>query len=68
MPTEIVSNIYLNYGLVGLVIIGFAILVVYVIRSSKEREDKLHAIINKLSDELPSIRETVERIERKILE
>nr|DAW87711.1 MAG TPA: holin family protein [Bacteriophage sp.] len=68
MPTEVISNIYLNYGLVGLVIIGFAILVVYVIRSSKEREDKLHAIINKLSDELPSIRETVERIERKILE
>lgn len=66
MSPDVISNIYLQYGIIGLVIIGFACLLVYSIKSSKEREDKLHAIIDKLADELPAIRESVERIERKI--
>lgn len=66
MPTEVISNIYLNFGLIGLVIISFFGLVIWVIKSSKEREDKLHSIIETLSGELPEIRTSLDRIERKI--
>lgn len=70
MPVEIISNVYLNFGLIGLVIISLAVLIVWVIKTSKEREDKLQSIIETLSEsistELPTLRKSVERIETKL--
>lgn len=64
MPVEVISNLYLNYGLIGLVVISLFVLIVWTIRKSEERETKLHAIIEKLSAELPEIRQSLLRIER----
>lgn len=70
MPVEIISNVYLNFGLIGLVIVSLAVLIVWVIKTSKEREDKLQRIIETLSEnistELPTLRKSVERIETKL--
>lgn len=66
MPVEVISNIYLNYGILGLIVIAFFVLLVWTIKSSKIREDKLYSIIDTLSAELPEMRGSLERIERKI--
>jgi len=66
MPIEVISNIYLNFGILGLIVIAFFVLVVWTIKNSKLREDKLYSIIDTLSAELPEMRGSLERIERKI--
>jgi type II secretory pathway component PulF len=66
MPTEVTSNVYANFGLFGLIVIAFFVLVFWVIRTSAKREEKLYALIDTLSSELPEIREAIEDINRKI--
>lgn len=66
MPVEVISNVYLNTGLFGLIVIAFFTLVVWVIKKSEKREEKLHCIIETLSEELPEMRKTLDRIEHKI--
>lgn len=68
MPVEVVSNLYLNYGVLGLVVIGFFVLVVWVLRNSKEREEKLYRIIDTLAKELPEIRKTLDKVKKKIFD
>lgn len=66
MPAEVMSNIYLNFGLVGLIVFAFFVLVFWVVKSSNQREDKLYRIIDTLSSELPEIRESLKKIEIKL--
>lgn len=66
MPHEVVSNIYLNYGLVGLIVIGFALLLVWVLKRNAIREDKLYALIEVLSRDIPEIKSAIERVESKL--
>ena len=62
MPAEVVQNLYVNYGILGCVVVAFFILLWWVVRTSKEREDKLYGIIETLSKELPEIRKILEEI------
>lgn len=62
MPSEVVSNIYLNYGVLGLIIIAFFVLLWWVVNSSVKREEKLYKVIDSLSGELPKIRITLDEI------
>lgn len=66
MPHEVVSNIYLNYGLVGLIVIGFALLLVWVLKRNAVREDKLYALIEVLSRDIPEIKSAIERVEQRL--
>ena len=68
MPTEVVQNVYLNYGVLGCVIVSFFILIWWVVKTSKEREDKLYGIIETLSKELPEIRKNLEEIKDKLFD
>ena len=66
MPTEVVQNVYVNYGILGCVVVAFFILLWWVVKTSKEREDKLYSIIETLSKELPEIRKNLEEIKDKL--
>ena len=66
MPAEVVQNLYVNYGILGCVVVAFFILLWWVVRTSKEREDKLYGIIETLSKELPEIRKNLEEIKDKL--
>jgi hypothetical protein len=66
MPAEVTSNIYANFGVFGLIVIGFFVLVAWVVRTSAKREDKLYTLIETLSSELPEIRKAIEDINRKM--
>lgn len=66
MPTEVVNNVYANYGLFGLIVFSFFVLVYWVIKTSKEREEKLYSIIDTLSCELPEIRKNLEELNKTI--
>lgn len=66
MPTEVVQNLYVNYGILGCVVVAFFILLWWVVKTSKEREDKLYSIIETLSKELPEIRKNLEEIKDKL--
>ena len=68
MPAEVVQNLYVNYGILGCVVVAFFILLWWVVRTSKEREDKLYVIIETLSKELPEIRENLEEIKDKLFD
>lgn len=68
MPTEVVQNLYVNYGILGCVVVAFFILLWWVIKTSKEREDKLYSIIETLSKELPEIRKNLEEIKDKLFD
>ena len=68
MPTEGAQNVYLNYGVLGCVIVSFFILIWWVVKTSKEREDKLYGIIETLSKELPEIRKNLEEIKDKLFD
>ena len=68
MPAEVVQNLYVNYGILGCVVVAFFILLWWVVRTSKEREDKLYGIIETLSKELPEIRENLEEIKDKLFD
>ena len=68
MPTEVAQNVYLNYGVLGWVIVSFFILIWWVVKTSKEREDKLYGIIETLSKELPEIRKNLEEIKDKLFD
>lgn len=68
MPTEVVQNLYVNYGILGCVVVAFFILLWWVVRTSKEREDKLYGIIETLSKELPEIRKNLEEIKDKLFD
>lgn len=68
MPTEVVQNVYMNYGVLGCVIVSFFILIWWVVKTSKEREDKLYGIIETLSKELPEIRKNLEEIKDKLFD
>ena len=68
MPTEIAQNVYMNYGVLGCVIVSFFILIWWVVKTSKEREDKLYGIIETLSKELPEIRKNLEEIKDKLFD
>lgn len=61
MPTEVVQNLYVNYGILGCVVVAFFILIWWVVKTSKEREDKLYGVIETLSKELPEIRKTLKK-------
>ncbi len=60
------TNIYTQYGVIGLIIIAFFVLVFWVLKTSEKREEKLYKIIDTLSKELPQIRQTLEEIKEKI--
>lgn len=66
MPTEVVQNLYVNYGILGCVVVAFFILLWWVVKTSKEREDKLYGVIETLSKELPEIRKNLEEIKDKL--
>ena len=66
MPAEVVQNLYVNYGILGCVVVAFFILLWWVVKTSKEREDKLYGIIETLSKELPEIRKNLEEIKDKL--
>lgn len=66
MPAEVVQNLYVNYGILGCVVVAFFILLWWVVKTSKEREDKLYSIIETLSKELPEIRKNLEEIKDKL--
>lgn len=73
MTVESIIATYADKGVSGLIIIAFFVLVWWVVKKSNEREEKLCAIIDKLSDELPQLRETInktndsiDRIERRL--
>lgn len=68
MPNEVVSNVYANFGLFGLVAIGFFVLVIWTVRCCEKREEKLYKIIDTLSLELPEIRKTLDKIKHKIFD
>ena len=68
MPAEVVQNLYVNYGVLGCVVVAFFILLWWVVRTSKEREDKLYGIIETLSKELPEIRKNLEEIKDKLFD
>lgn len=68
MPTEVVQNLYVNYGVLGCVIVAFFILLWWTIKTSKEREDKLYSVIETLSKELPEIRKNLEEIKDKLFD
>lgn len=68
MPTEVVQNLYVNYGILGCVVVAFFILIWWVVKTSKEREDKLYGIIETLSKELPEIRKNLEEIKDKLFD
>ena len=68
MPAEVVQNLYVNYGIIGCVVVAFFILLWWVVRTSKEREDKLYGIIETLSKELPEIRKNLEEIKDKLFD
>lgn len=66
MPAEVIQNIYLNYGVLGLVIISFFVLLFWTVKSSKDREDRLYKIIDTLSEQLPEIRNSLEEIKKQL--
>lgn len=68
MPTEVAQNVYMNYGALGCVIVSFFVLIWWVVKTSKEREDKLYGIIETLSKELPEIRKNLEEIKDKLFD
>lgn len=68
MPTEVVQNLYVNYGILGCVVVAFFILLWWIVKTSKEREDKLYSIIETLSKELPEIRKNLEEIKDKLFD
>ena len=68
MPAEVVQNLYVNYGILGCVVVAFFILLWWVVMTSKEREDKLYGIIETLSKELPEIRKNLEEIKDKLFD
>ena len=68
MPAEVVQNLYVNYGIRGCVVVAFFILLWWVVKTSKEREDKLYGIIETLSKELPEIRKNLEEIKDKLFD
>lgn len=68
MPTEVVQNLYVNYGILGCVVVAFFVLLWWVVKTSKEREDKLYSIIETLSKELPEIRKNLEEIKDKLFD
>ena len=68
MPTEVAQNVYMYYGVLGCVIVSFFILIWWVVKTSKEREDKLYGIIETLSKELPEIRKNLEEIKDKLFD
>ena len=68
MPAEVVQNLYVNYGILGCVVVAFFLLLWWVIKTSKEREDKLYSIIETLSKELPEIRKNLEEIKDKLFD
>ena len=45
---------------------AFFILIWWVVKTSKEREDKLYSVIETLSKELPEIRKNLEEIKDKL--
>lgn len=68
MPAEVVQNLYVNYGILGCVVVAFFALLWWVVKTSKEREDKLYIIIETLSKELPEIRKNLEEIKDKLFD
>ena len=66
MPTEVISNVYANFGLMGIIVVSFFFLVYWVVKTGKEREDKLYKIIDTLSEELPEIRKNLEELNKNI--
>jgi len=66
VPAEVTSNVYANFGLFGLIVIAFFVLVFWVVKTSSRREDKLYTLIETLSSELPEIRKAIEDISRRI--
>ena len=68
MAAEVVQNLYVNYGILGCVVVAFFILLWWVVKTSKEREDKLYGVIETLSKELPEIRKNLEEIKDKLFD
>ena len=68
MPAEVVQNLYVNYGILGCVVVAFFILLWWVVKPSKERADKLYGVIETLSKALPEIRKNLEEIKDKLFD
>lgn len=66
MDIGTLTEIFAQYGVIGLIIIAFFVLVFWVLKTSQTREDKLYKIIDTLSEELPSIRQSLEEIKHKL--
>jgi len=69
MDPTLISNAYIQGGSTLIIIICFISLLVYVIRSTGERENRLYKIIDVLSEKLevlPHIKEELEQIKEEI--
>lgn len=66
MDVGTLTEIFAQYGVIGVIIISFFVLVSWVLKTSQLREDKLYKIIDTLSKELPAIRQSLEEIKDKI--
>lgn len=60
------STAYMNIGAIGLLAIGFFVLLVWVLKASEKRESKLYSVIDILSKELPEIRKTLNELNSKV--
>lgn len=66
MNIDILTNVYTQFGVIGLIIIAFFVLVFWVLKTSQNREEKLYKIIDTLSKELPEIRKSLEDIKDRL--
>lgn len=66
MTPEVISSAYLQGGSVLVIVICFVSLLVWVVKSSEKRENRLYGIIDVLSKELPDIKSELQAIKEEI--
>lgn len=68
MDISQLSNAYMNIGATGLIVVGFFILLVYVMKNNNAREEKLYTLIDSLATQLPEMRESLDAIKHGVKE
>lgn len=68
MDISQLSNAYMNIGTTGLIVVGFFILLVYVMKNNNAREEKLYTLIDSLATQLPEMRESLDAIKHGVKE
>ncbi len=66
MNSTLITNVYAQYGIFGIICVAFFVLVFWIVRAGKEREEKLYAVIKTLSDELPDIKHSLDEIRSEL--